>query len=84
MNFIETLKLRSKLLFIFIIITVGLVIVGVMGTINLKSMKKNLDSLYFGSLMPVTELSKIIQTYHGSLASTLYKAKNSQISDVLL
>jgi len=30
--------------------------------------------------MPVTELSKIIQTYHGTLASTLYKAKNSQIS----
>ncbi|HEY9202730.1 MAG TPA: diguanylate cyclase [Sulfurimonas sp.] len=80
MNFIETLKLRSKLLFIFIIITVGLVFVGVMGTINLKSMKKNLDSLYFGSLMPVTELSRIIQTYHGTLASTLYKAKNAQIS----
>lgn len=80
MNFIETLKLKSKLLFIFIIITVGLVIVGVMGTINLKSMKKNLDSLYFGSLVPVTELNKIIKTYHGTLGSTLYKAKNAQIS----
>ncbi|MBE0513634.1 MAG: diguanylate cyclase [Sulfurimonas sp.] len=80
MNFMETLKLRGKLLFIFIIITVGLVVVGVMGTINLKSMKKNLDSLYFGSLVPVTELNKILQTYHRTLGSTLYKAKNAQIS----
>ncbi|MDT8337833.1 MAG: diguanylate cyclase [Sulfurimonas sp.] len=80
MNFIETLKLRSKLLFIFIIITVGLVVVGVIGTINLKSMKKNLDSLYFGSLVPVTELNRILQTYHRTLGSTLYKAKNAQIS----
>lgn len=80
MNFIETLKLKSKLLFIFVIITIGLIIVGVVGALNLKSMKKNLDSLYFGSLVPVTELSKIIQTYHGTLASTLHKAKDSQIS----
>jgi len=84
MQFIEALKLRSKLLFIFILITVGLVIIGIMGTINLNSMKKNLDSLYFGSLVPVTELSTILQTYHGGLANTIYKAKNSEISPSLV
>ncbi|MDD5400291.1 MAG: diguanylate cyclase [Sulfurimonas sp.] len=80
MNFIEALKLKSKLLFIFIIVTIGLVIIGVMGTINLNSMKKNLDSLYFGSLVPVIELSTILQTYHGNLASTIYKAKHSEVN----
>ena len=75
MNFIEALKLKNKFFFIFIIITVGLLFIGIMGTINLNSMKKNLDSLYIGSLVPVIELNTILQTYHGNLASSIYKAK---------
>jgi len=80
MQFIEALKLRSKLFFLFMLITIGLILVGVMGYININSMKKNLDSLYFGSLVPVTELNEILQIYHGSIANTIYKAKNSKIS----
>lgn len=80
MNFIEALKLRSKLFFIFIIITIGLLSIGVMGALNLSSMKKNLDSLYFGSLVPVIELNTILQSYHGNLANSIYRAKNMQIS----
>ena len=84
MNFIQTLKLKSKLLFLFILITSGLVIIGITGTINLNSMKKNHDSLYFGSLVPVTELNSILQTYHGDIANTIYKAKNSDIDSSLI
>ena len=80
MQFIEALKLKSKLVFLFIFITVGLFFVGIMGTINLSAMKKNLDSLYFGSLVPVTELSTILQTYHGEIANTIYKSKNSEVT----
>ncbi len=80
MQFIEALKLKSKLFFLFILITVGLVTVGIMGAININSMKKNLDSLYFGSLIPVTELNEILQTYHSRLAFTLYRAKSLEIS----
>lgn len=80
MQFIEALRLRSKLFFLFILITIGLFSIGIMGAINIKEMKKNLDGLYFGSLVPVTELNEILQTYHNGLASTLYKAKNSEIS----
>lgn len=80
MNFIEALKLRSKLFFIFIIITIGLLSIGIMGALNLNAMKKNLDSLYFGSLVPVVELNTILQSYHGNLANSMYRAKNMQIS----
>jgi len=80
MKFIEALKLRSKLFFLFLLITLGLVAVGVMGTININSMKKKLDSLYFGSLVPVTELNEILQTYHGSIAATFYRAKDLELS----
>ncbi len=80
MQFIEALKLRSKLFFLFMLITIGLFFIGVMGAININSMKKNLDSLYFGSLVPVIELNEILQIYHGNLTSSIYKAKNSNIS----
>nr|MDA3908088.1 MCP four helix bundle domain-containing protein [Sulfurimonas sp.] len=63
MQFIEALKLRSKLFFLFMLITMGLILIGIMGYLNINSMKKNLDSLYFGSLVPVTELNEILQIY---------------------
>jgi diguanylate cyclase (GGDEF)-like protein len=80
MKFIEALKFRSKLFFLFLLITIGLIGVGIMGTTNLNSMKKNLDSLYFGSLIPVTELNEILQAYHGNIASAIYRAKSSELS----
>lgn len=80
MQFIEALRLRSKLFFLFILITLGLITVGIIGALHLDSMKKNVDSLYFGSLVPVTELNQIIQTYHNGLASTVYKASRVEIS----
>ncbi len=80
MKFIEALKLRSKLFFLFILVTSGLITIGVMGAINIGAMKKNLDSLYFGSLVPVTELNEILQVYHGNLTNVIYKAKSNEIS----
>ncbi|MDK9694294.1 MAG: diguanylate cyclase [Sulfurimonas sp.] len=80
MNFIETLKLKNKLFSIFFILVAALLLIGMMGTVNINAMKKNLDSLYFGSFVPVIELNTILQTYHDSLVSTLYKAKEEQIS----
>jgi len=80
MQFIEALKLRSKLLFLFLLITLGLVSVGIMGTTYVNAMKKNVDYLYFGSLVPVTELNEILQKYHNGLADTVYKASRKELS----
>ena len=80
MQFIEALKLKSKLFFLFLLITVGLVTVGVMGTMNINAMKKNMDALYFGSLVPVTELNDVMHTYTSSLSRTVYKSSRHEIS----
>lgn len=80
MQFIEALKLKSKLFFVFLLITFGLISVGIMGATHINAMKKNIDSLYFGSLVPVTELSSIMQTYNSSLADSLYKASRGELS----
>lgn len=80
MKFIEALKLRSKLLFLFLLVTIGLVLVSIVGAINMNAMKKNIDSLYFGSLVPVTELSEILHIYNGDLPSIIYKAKSDNIA----
>ena len=80
MQFIEALRLRSKLFFLFVLTTFGLITVGVLGALNINAMKKNIDSLYFGSLVPVTELNSILQVYHSSLAHTVYRARELDIS----
>lgn len=80
MQFIEALKLRSKLFFLFLLITLGLISVGIIGTMHINSMKKNMDGLYFGSLVPVIELNDITQAYHSKLSSTLNKASRLEIS----
>jgi diguanylate cyclase (GGDEF)-like protein len=80
MHFIEALKLRSKLFFLFILITLGLITVGIIGSMQINAMKKNIDSVYFGSLVPVTELNEIIHNYQNTLAATLHKASRNEMS----
>jgi len=80
MHFIEAFKLKSKLFFLFLLITLGLVSIGIMGTTYVNAMKKNIDFLYFGSLVPVTELNEILHKYHNDLADTVYKASRKELS----
>jgi len=80
MHFIEALKLRSKLFFLLLLITFGLFSLSIMGASYVNAMKKNIDSLYFGSLIPVTELNEILQKYNSGLSETLYKASRGEIS----
>jgi hypothetical protein len=51
-----------------------------MGALNIEAMKKNIDSVYFGSLVPITELNEILQTYHNGLASSIYLSRKTQMS----
>jgi len=80
MQLIEALKLRSKLLFLFILITLGLITITIMGRMHIETMKKNIDNVYFGSLVPVTELNEIVQTYNNRLFNTIYQSKRQEIT----
>lgn len=80
MKFIDTLRIKSKLLFLFILITLGLTFIGIIGTVNISSMKKNLDSLYFASFITVLELDDILNTYHMKLQTNIYLAKDNLIN----
>ncbi len=80
MKFIETLKLKSRLFILFILIALGLVSVGVIGSLYVKSMKKNIDAVYFGALIPVSELNDILHTYNATLAKTIYKSQRLELS----
>jgi len=80
MGQIKALKLKGKLLFLFGLITSSLLFFGAVGVVNIKAMKKSIDSVYFGSLLPVTELNTILQTYYSDLSNTIHKFKNLEIS----
>jgi len=80
MQFIETLRLQSRLFFLFILITMGLIAVGVLGTMHINAMKKNIDALYFGSLVPVIEINDIIQIYNNELSNAIHKSVRDELT----
>jgi diguanylate cyclase (GGDEF)-like protein len=80
MQFIEALKLKSKLFFLFMLIALGLITVAILGTMHINAMKKNIDGVYFGSLVPVIELNEIIHTYNNELSNAIYKSVRNELS----
>lgn len=80
MHFIEALKLKSKLFFLFILITLGLIAVAILGTMHINAMKRNIDGVYFGSLVPVIELNQIIHSYNNELSNAIYKSVRDELS----
>lgn len=80
MRIVDKLHLRTKLLFLFFLISSGLIVVGILGHANMNAMKKNLDELYFGSFIPVDELNTLIRLYHDGVASTVYMVKDGAIA----
>ena len=77
----ETLKLKTKLLYLLVSVALGLLVVGFVGYFNLLTMKRNVDTLYFGSMIPLTELSAINTAYHHELESNIYRWREKVISD---
>lgn len=77
----ESLKLKTKLLYLLISVALGLLVVGFVGYFNLLTMKKNVDTLYFGSMLPITELSAINTAYHHELESNVYRWREKALSD---
>lgn len=80
MKFIDTLRLKSKLFFLFVLITLGLTFIGILGTINLISMKKKIDALYFGSFITVINLDEVLNSYHTDVETNLYLSKEGLIT----
>jgi len=79
-QFIDTLRLKTKLVILFVLISAGLTLVGILGYLNITAMKKSVDELYFGSFIPLNELNSLIHLYPDGIASTVYKVKNRSIS----
>jgi len=73
----NTLPLKNKLMLLFIVIALGLGLVGTIGYINISAMKKNLDELYFGSFVPVNELNGMIESYAQS-RTTVFELASGQ------
>ena len=78
---VKSLKLKTKLVYLLLLVGFGLVVVGLIGYVNIQNIKRNMDTLYFGSLLPLSELNSITSTYHNDLASSVYQWSNQLLSD---
>ncbi|MEA1919653.1 MAG: diguanylate cyclase [Campylobacterota bacterium] len=84
MSFIHRFSLKAKLYILSIFILSSLIGIATVGYNNITTMKKNLDALYFGSLVPITTLNKIINVYNHDIKDTIYLAeKNTLFSHTL-
>ncbi|MDO9207606.1 MAG: diguanylate cyclase [Sulfuricurvum sp.] len=77
----ESLQLKTKLLYLLLSVALGLVVVGFVGYFNLYTMKKQVDTLYFGSLVPLSELGSINDAYHHELEASVYRWQEGVIGD---
>jgi hypothetical protein len=77
----ESLRLKTKLLYLLLSVAIGLVVIGSIGYFNLYAMKKNVDTLYFGSLIPLGELHSINSAYHHDLEANVYRWKEGLINN---
>ncbi len=80
MQLVDSLLLKHKLFILLGLFVIGLLVSGSIGYYNMNKMKRNLDSLYFGSYVPVTELNKIQNYYHKDISISFYKLKDEQIN----
>ena len=80
-DFMESLKLKTKLFYLLISVGLGLLVVAFIGYVNLLTMKRNVDTLYFGSMIPLTELSAINTAYHHEFESNIYRWREKLLSD---
>ena len=77
----KPINLKTKLLYLLLLVGFGLIVVGLIGYFNIQNIKKNLDTLYFGSLLPLSELNSINAEYHNTLASSIYQWNNKLLDD---
>ncbi len=74
-------KFKGKIVALLFLVGSALLAVGLIGYLNLQNIKRDMDILYFGSLIPLNELNDITDTYHNQLESTVYQWKSGLISD---
>jgi len=70
---IHSFSLKGKLFILSIFILTSLVGIATVGYNNIIAMKKNLDSLYFGSLVPIATLNEITHIYNHDIKDKLYQ-----------
>ncbi|MDX9813324.1 MAG: diguanylate cyclase [Sulfurimonadaceae bacterium] len=76
---ISKIKLKNRLIFLFILVATGLLITALIGFSHTQSMKKKLDTLYFGSLVKINELNTIKDAYQVDILNSINRAKRLQI-----
>lgn len=80
MNLVDTLSLKFKLYILLGLVVFGLLFSGSIGYFNMVTMKKDLDALYFGSLIPVTELNQIQSAYNKDILVSFYRLQRHHIT----
>jgi len=83
LKLVDALSLKFKLYILLALIISGVLLTSMIGYFNMHKMKNNLDALYFGSYIPVSELSKIQNAYNKDISLAFYQLKSSQLNPAI-
>jgi diguanylate cyclase (GGDEF)-like protein len=75
MNLLRGLELKTKLQMLLVLMSTALTIIAIIGYMNISNMKKHLDDLYFGTLVPIAELNQVLHLYEHDLEGSFYRVK---------
>ena len=76
---VHKFSLKAKLIILSIFILTSLAGIAMVGYNNITAMKKNLDSLYFGSLVPIATLNEITHIYNHDIKDQLYQNRDKRV-----
>lgn len=80
MNILNKIPLTVKLALLLIIVMAGLVTVGYISYNNLGKIRKGLDTVFFGSMIPTKQLKSISDMYTINILETLQKTKQGLLT----
>ena len=83
LKLVDALSLKLKLYLLLALILLGFILAAAIGYFNMHKMKNNLDNLYFGSFVPVSELSQIQNAYNKDVTLAFYQLKSMKISPAI-
>ena len=77
MKKLNDISLKNKLQMLLYLMIAGFVLIATIGFYNLQNMKKSVDSLYYGNILPSNNLNKILNLYDDKIELSIYRYLHS-------
>jgi len=80
MKLIHDFSITLKHIILLLVMSVGLLLITLISYEGMGTIKKRLDVVYFGNIVPATKLMTISEMYNKNILNTIHRYQNGLIS----